>query len=74
MSQLLEQEIDAGPVELVVGAELMLGVTVCRTVVGTSSVVVIKTDDTTVDTMVDAGIWLVTICVDPGCVRVLVVT
>ena len=60
-------------VELEVGAALMLGVTVCNTVVGTSSVVVIKTEETTVDTMVDAGIWLVIICVDAGRVRVLVV-
>lgn len=58
--------MEAGIMELVLAAELMLGVTVCRTVVGTSSVVVIKIDDTTVDTMVDAGIWLVIICVDPG--------
>jgi hypothetical protein len=74
MSQLLEQEKEAGLVELVVGAGLMLGVTVCNTVVGTSSVVVIKSEETTVDTMVDAGISLVITCVDPSCVRVLVVT
>lgn len=66
--------MEIGLVEIEVGAEPMLGVTVCRIVVGTSSVVVIKTDDTTVDTTVEAGIWLVMIWVDPGCVRVLVVT
>lgn len=63
--QLLAHEIEAGLVELALGAELMLGVIVCRTVVGTLSVVVTKIDEITVETMVDAGIWLVMICVDP---------
>lgn len=72
--QSLEHEVEPGLMRLAVGAELMLGVTVCKIVVGTRAVVVIKTDDTTNDTMVDAGIWLVITCVDPGCVKVLVVT
>jgi hypothetical protein len=72
--QPVEQEIEAGLLEVVLSVELVLGVTVFNIVEGTSSVVVTRTEDTTVDIMVDAGIWLVMICVDPGCVRVLVVT
>lgn len=63
--QELPQELDAR-VELELGTELVLGVTVCKTVVGTSCVVVTRTEDITVDMMVDAGIWLVMICVAPG--------
>lgn len=59
-------EVEAGLVELALGAELPGGVTVWRIVVGTSSVVVTKIEERIVDTMVDAGTWLVMICVDPG--------
>lgn len=74
MWQLLVHEKEAVLLELALGAGLMGGVTVCIIVVGISSVVVIRIEEITVDTVVDAGIWLVMICVDPGCVRVLVMT
>lgn len=58
--QSLVQEIEAELLELALGAK------VCTIVVGTSSVVVIIIDEIAVDTIVEAGIWLVMICVDPG--------
>lgn len=62
----LVHEIEAGVAELALGKDVVLGVNVCRIVVGTSSVVVNKIEETTVDTIVEAGIWLVMVCVDPG--------
>ena len=56
MWQSLVQEIEAGTLELALGDEAMPEVSVCTIVVGTSSVVVIRMDDSTVDTIVEAGI------------------
>lgn len=72
--QPLGQEIDAGTVELALGEVVTLGVSVCKTVMGTSSVVVISTVERMVEMIVEAGTCVVTTCVDPGCTKVLVVT
>lgn len=47
--------MEAGVDELELGIELASGVKVCTIVVGTSSVVVTRIEDSTVDTMVEAG-------------------
>lgn len=52
----LVHEIEAGLDELALGTELASGVNVCTIVVGTSSVVVTMIEESTVDTIVDAGI------------------
>jgi hypothetical protein len=56
MWQSLVQEIEAGMLELGLGEDVMPGVSVCRIVVGTSSVVVISIEESKVDTIVEAGI------------------
>lgn len=59
-------EIDPKGVEIAVDEEVTPGVSVWRIVVGTSSVVVMKIEERMVDMIVEAGTWVVTICVDPG--------
>lgn len=49
-------ETEAGELELALGEDVTPGVNVCTIVVGTSSVVVIKMEESTVDTIVEAGI------------------
>jgi hypothetical protein len=71
--QSVVQEMEGGGLEGVSGEEVTPGVNVWTIVVGTSSVVVISTVERTVETIVEAGTWVVTVCVDPGCVKVLVV-
>lgn len=52
----LEQEIEAGELVLPLDEGVTPGVKVCRIVVGTSSVVVMNTEEMMVDTIVEAGI------------------
>lgn len=66
MWQSLVHEIDPKGVEIAVDEEATPGVSVWRIVVGTSSVVVMKIEERMVDMIVEAGTWVVTICVDPG--------
>lgn len=51
--------MEAGTLELALGDAVTEGVNVCTIVVGTSSVVVMTIDERIVETIVEAGTWVV---------------